>query len=157
MQWRRVFRRAWNYVRKNWAQTVAISFATAMLVYGVLCTISAIRTAVANKQLANSVIQPADASKDILQFESRIKLEEHFAKHGKEFGGLYQTADEYLTGANYVIKNGIYVSEMNGYLRFFGAGGKANYAFVGLTQSGRNIATFGIRSISKLTKVPWLS
>lgn len=46
---------------------------------------------------------------------------------------------------------------MNGYLRFFGAEGKANYAFVGLTQNGRNITTFGIRSISKLTKVPWLS
>lgn len=47
------------------------------------------------KQLANVASQPIDASGDILQFESRIKLEEHFAKHGKEFGGLYQMADEY--------------------------------------------------------------
>ena len=84
LQWRRVFRRAWNYVRKNWAQTVAISFATAMLVYGVLCTISAIRTAVANKQLANSVIQPADGLGD-LDWKSIVKKGEtqyeHVMKH----------------------------------------------------------------------------
>lgn len=71
---------------------------------------------------------------------------------------MYQTADEYLAGANYVIKNGTYVPEMNGYIRFFGAGGKANYAFAGLTQGGKNITTFGIRSVSKLIEkgVPWL-
>ena len=89
-------------------------------------------------------------------FESRAKLEEHFGAHGKEFGGLYQTADEYLAGANYVIQNGTYVPEMNGYLRFFGADGGANYAFVGLKNSGAYISAFGIRSVESLKRVPWL-
>ena len=43
-----------------------------MLVYGVVCTISTIRTAVANKQLANSVIQPADGLGD-LDWKSIVK------------------------------------------------------------------------------------
>ena len=37
-----------------------------------------------------------------------------------------------------------------GYIRFFGSGGKANYAFVGL--NGSKTATFGIRSVSTLVK-----
>ena len=61
-----------EYINENWAQTVAISFATAMLAYGVVCTISTIRTAVANKQLANSVIQPADGLGD-LDWKSIVK------------------------------------------------------------------------------------
>lgn len=35
-----------------------------------------------------------------------------------------------------------------GYIRFFGSGGKANYAFVGL--NGSKTATFGIRSVASL-------
>ena len=65
-----------EYINENWSQTVAISFATAMLVYGVVCTISAIRTAVANKQLANSVIQPADGLGD-LDWRSIVKKVKH--------------------------------------------------------------------------------
>ncbi len=55
-----------------------------MLAYGVVCTISAIRTAVANKQLANSVIQPADGLGD-LDWKSIVKKGEtryeHLMKH----------------------------------------------------------------------------
>ena len=62
-----------------------------------------------------------------------------------------------LNGANYVIENGTYVPKMNGNIRFFGSGGKANYAFVGLTKDGNYITTFGIRSVSKLaSNVDWL-
>lgn len=91
-------------------------------------------------------------------FKSDKLLEEHFLKHGKEFEGLFKNAQEYLDGANYVVKNGKYCKELNGYLRFFGAGGKANYAFVGMTADGSAITTFGIRSVSELAKVvPWLA
>lgn len=109
-----------------------------------------------SKVLVHNVCgQSFNGSNDI-NFESAEKLNSHFAKHGQEFGGLYQSANEYLAGANYVVKNGTYVSQMNGYVRFIGVGGKANYAFVGLTQSGQHITTFGVRSVSSLTKIPWL-
>ena len=104
----------------------------------------------------------ANAFDDFVQFESQSKLENHFAKHGNEFGDLYQTADDYLAGANYVIKSGTKVSYMYkgnmtiGYLKFFGSGGGANYAFVGMTQNGANIATFGVRSVKSLSFIPWL-
>ncbi len=94
---------------------------------------------------------------NIPQFKSKDELNSHFKKHAKEFGDLYFTADEYLSGANYVIKNGTYVPEMNGYIRFLGAEGKANYAFVGLTRDGLNITTYGARSVGQLaTKLKWL-
>ena len=90
-------------------------------------------------------------------FASRTKLEDHFIKHGKEFGNLYANADEYLKGANYVIQNGQYIPELNGYIQFFGANGGANYAFIGMTKDMTSITTFGIRSVSELAKiVPWL-
>ncbi len=92
-----------------------------------------------------------------LQFESQTKLEEHFRTHASEFKELYKTPQEYLQGANYVINNGVYVPEMNGYVRFWGTGHKgAEYAFVGLTHDKTFITTYGIRSISKLTKISWL-
>ena len=90
------------------------------------------------------------------QFKSSQELDDHFIKHGNEFGGLYKNSQEYLDGANYVINNGTYVPEMNGYVRFFGANGRANYAFVGLTRNGANITTFSVRSVKSLTKISWL-
>ena len=84
-------------------------------------------------------------------FSSKAKLNEHFTKHGNEFEGLYSNAKEYAKGAKYVIKEGTYVSEMNGYVKFFGAKGKANYAFVGM-KKGNQVATFGVRSVSSLVE-----
>lgn len=82
--------------------------------------------------------------KGFKQFESRAKLEEHFVKHGNEFGGMYQTADKYLAGANYVIQNGSYVPEMNGYIMHYRitSKGKNLYHFVGLKNGGKNISTY---------------
>ena len=105
--------------------------------------------------LVHNMCQTNDADK-MLQFESRAKLQAHYDAHGGEFEGLFNGPEEYLRGANYVINNGTYVPEMNGYLRFFGAKGGANYAFVGLSQDGSYITTFGIRGVGQLTKVPWL-
>ena len=91
-------------------------------------------------------------------FRTDADLNNHFAKHGGEFEGMYGNASEYLNGANYVINNGTYVPKMNGYIKFFGSNGGANYAFVGMTHNLNYITTFSIRSVSTLIgAVPWLS
>lgn len=113
-----------------------------------LCRSKPVTTA----ELANEVTQNKH-----LEFESQAKLEKHFAQHGKEFKGLYSNSQEYLQGANYVINNGTFVAEMNGYVRFFGTGRRgAEYAFVGLTHDATHITTFGIRNIKSLSNIPWL-
>ena len=89
-------------------------------------------------------------------FKTNYDLKIHFDKHGQEFENLYSTPQEYLEGANYVINNGTYVAEMNGYIKFFGAKGGANYAFVGLTQNGMYITTYSLRSVDSLSRVPWI-
>ena len=105
-----------------------------------------------------NITQTASSSKTSygLDFKTKHDLDTHFNKHGKEFDGLYSTPQEYLEGANYVINNGTYVSEMNGYIRYFGANGRANYAFAGLTHDGMYITTFSIRSVYSLNKIPWI-
>ena len=98
-----------------------------------------------------------DCTSDTLEFKSKTLLEEHFQKHGDEFGGLYHNTEEYLVGANYVVKNGTYVPEMNRYIRYYNTGKKVQFAFVGLTHDGRYITTYGLRSVYKLAeKVPWI-
>ncbi|EAC6221985.1 TPA: LXG domain-containing protein [Listeria monocytogenes] len=57
-------------------------------------------------------------------FGNTEKLKSHFSNHGGEFGKVFSSADEYLAGANDVIKNGIkvqynYKGEVRtGYVRF---------------------------------------
>ena len=100
-----------------------------------LCRSKPVTTA----ELANEVTQ-----NKYLEFESQVKLEEHFAKHGSQFKGMYSNSQEYLQGANYVINNGTYVSEMNGYAMFFRvtSKGKKLYHFVGLERNGLYITTY---------------
>ena len=62
---------------------------------------------------------------------------------------MYSNAKQYAKGAKYVIKTGKYVPEMNGYIRFIGTQGRANYAFVGMKNGGR-ISTYGVRSVASL-------
>ncbi len=50
------------------------------------------------------------------------------------------------TGLPYTYKG----KAATGFIRFFGQGGRANYAFVGM--KGSRVATFGIRSVSNLIK-----
>lgn len=90
-------------------------------------------------------------------FASQAKLDAHFVKHGSEFGKMYSTPAEYAKGAKYVARHGQKVTYMYkgkktvAYIRFFGSGGKANYAFVGL--NGTKVATYGIRSVRDLAKL----
>lgn len=92
-----------------------------------------------------------------MSFKTPEHLNDHFAKHGKEFGNTYKNSQEYLEGTNYVVNNGTYVPEMNGYLRFYGANGRANYAFVGMNSTHSFITTFHLCSVKNLFLVSWLS
>ena len=87
-------------------------------------------------------------------FSKTEELFIHFEKHGGDImKGLNRTdynINNYLDDANYVIRNGQYLPEMNGYVNFMGKDGKANYGFVGMTRDGKNITTFGVRNANGL-------
>ncbi|WP_276917727.1 hypothetical protein [Aneurinibacillus aneurinilyticus] len=93
------------------------------------------------------------------QFADRAKLEGHYEKHGNEFGGTYKNADEYLKGAQNVIKNGIKVQydykgeTRTGYVKFMGNNrdGKAKFEFVGTNNNGE-ITTYHTQSGKKFWK-----
>ncbi len=129
-----------EFVSQEWEPSFAISMSLAMLSFGV-------------SQVAQAI---KNASPKTYNFQTEIKLEEHFLKHNKDFNNMFKNSKEYLEAANYVIKNGTYVTEMNGYVKFIGIDGSANYAFVGMTVNGKNITTFGVRSIKNLTKITWI-
>ena len=57
--------------------------------------------------------------------------------------------DKYLDDANYIINNGIYVPELNGYVSFMS--GK-KYGFVCLDRTIGDIITFHIQKVSELIK-----
>ena len=106
--------------------------------------------------IAGAVIGGAYSYFSFGNFSSTGKLEAHFTKHGNEFNGLYSNSAEYAKGAKYTIRHGKKITyiykdkKTTGYIRFFGSGGRANYAFVGL--KGSKVATFGIRSVSSLVE-----
>ena len=65
--------------------------------------------------------------------------------------------NEFLKAANYVIRNGRYTSEMNGYLMIFDTTKHGvRFAFVGMEHTHKYITTFGIRRISSLPVISWL-
>lgn len=86
-------------------------------------------------------------------FASEEKLLSHFDKHGGEFKGIFNTADEYLQGAQDVMQNGYkveyaYKGEIRtGYVQFMGNNSKSNakFAFVGTNNEGY-ITTFHTES-----------
>ena len=86
-------------------------------------------------------------------FASEEKLLSHFDKHGGEFKGIFNTADEYLQGAQDVMQNGYkveyaYKGEIRtGYVQFMGNNSKGNakFAFVGTNNEGY-ITTFHTES-----------
>ncbi|MGN0654222.1 MAG: hypothetical protein ACI4KD_04830 [Oscillospiraceae bacterium] len=86
-------------------------------------------------------------------FTSDEKLLSHFDKHGSEFKGIFNSADEYLQGAQDVMQNGYkveyaYKGEIRaGYVQFMGNNSKGNtrFAFVGTNNEGY-ITTFHTES-----------
>ena len=86
-------------------------------------------------------------------FKNQSLLKEHYGKHGQEIANVLgksnYSIDKYLDDANYIINNGTYVPELNGYVNFMK--GK-KYGFVGLNRTTGDITTFHIKSISELIK-----
>ncbi len=86
-------------------------------------------------------------------FASEEKLLSHYDKHGNEFKGAYNSADEYLQGARDVMDNGYKVEytykgeTRTGYVQFMGNNSKGNakFAFVGTNNDGF-ITTFHTES-----------
>ena len=95
--------------------------------------------------------------------------EGHFIKHGDEFKGSYNTADEYLQGANNVMYNGYKVQYnykvkgandeitqelRTGYMRFMGNNSKdvEKFEFVG-TNLKNEITTYHTASGKSLWKL----
>ncbi|MEG1002723.1 MAG: hypothetical protein RSF37_04910, partial [Clostridium sp.] len=80
----------------------------------------------------------------------------HFKKHGKEImdalGKSKYNIKDYINDANYVVQNGMYVPELNGFVRLLGGKGSAKYGFVGLDRATGNITTFHIKTVSELIK-----
>lgn len=87
------------------------------------------------------------------QFASEEKLLSHFDKHGGEFKGAFNSADEYLAGAQEVMQKGYKVEYLykgetrTGYVEFMGNNSKGNakFAFVGTNNEGY-ITTFHTES-----------
>jgi hypothetical protein len=81
---------------------------------------------------------------------------EHFNKHAEEIMGLMNkdiyTLKDYVDDANHVINHGIYVPELNAYVKLIGGTRKAKYAFVGLDRATGNIKTLHIKKIDWLMK-----
>ena len=86
-------------------------------------------------------------------FKNQSLLDEHYGKHGQEIadilGDSNYSIDKYLDDANYIINNGTYTPELNGYVSFMS--GK-KYGFVGLDRTTGDITTFHIKNISELIK-----
>ncbi len=86
-------------------------------------------------------------------FKNQSLLDEHYDKHGQEIadvlGDSNYSIDKYLDDANYIINNGTYAPELNGYVSFMS--GK-KYGFVGLNRTTGDITTFHVKNISELIK-----
>ena len=86
-------------------------------------------------------------------FKNQTLLEEHYRKHGQEIADVLlesnYSIDKYLDDANYIINNGTYVPELNGYVSFMS--GK-KYGFVGLDRTTGDITTFHVKNVSELIK-----
>ena len=86
-------------------------------------------------------------------FKNQDLLNSHFSRHGTEIqkalGKNSYNISNYLDDANFVIKNGTYVKELNGYVRFIGG---QKYGFVGLDRITGAITTFHIKKVSELIK-----
>ena len=82
-------------------------------------------------------------SKNNKMFKDKSLLDEHYGRHGQEIadvlGDPNYSMEKYLDDANYIVNNGTYVPELNGYVSFMN--GK-KYGFVGLDRATGDITTF---------------
>lgn len=121
----------------------------------ILNTTNLLTNVVGNSSVLSKVYVPIPVNKSgsntYKTFKNQSLYEEHFENHGKEIedvlGKSNYSTDNYLDDANYIINNGTYTSELNGYVKFM-SGNK--YGFVGLDRTTGEITTFHIKNVSEL-------
>ena len=91
-----------------------------------------------------------------LHFKNYDAAQAHFEQHGADIaralGNRSYDLDSYVADALHVVGHGTFVPELNGYVRFMGASGSANYGFVGIDRAAGNITTFHIKSVGELAR-----
>ncbi len=97
LQWRRVFRRAWNYIRMNWSQVLAKESLMYTVGLGISC-IAVARSVSANKQPANAVNQSADNVQFNLANRRKSATGRRKPYNLKEKLAMEQTMSEPLAG-----------------------------------------------------------
>ena len=106
-----------------------------------------------SSQVKQTKAKNKEGSKAGKLFKNQSLLEEHYGKHGQEIADVLRepnySINKYLDDANYIIDNGTYVPELNGYVSFMR--GK-KYGFVGLDRTTEDITTFHIKNVSELIK-----
>ena len=111
----------------------------------------------ANSQ-ANQPVKPnvetlENGQNSAKQFKNSSLLDNHYQRHGSEIGNLLEipnySINQYLDDAYYIITNGTYVPELNGYVKFMRG---PKYGFVGLDRSTGDITTFHIKDVTELIK-----
>ncbi|MCS3809799.1 hemagglutinin repeat-containing protein [Xanthomonas sp. 4461] len=106
----------------------------------------------------SSTLHSVDTVPENRNFATQEKLNDHFERHGKEFGS--ESADDYLQAGKDIINNGDkvkypYKGEVRtGYVMFMGntSKGKAKFGFVG-TNSNGEITTIHVESGNSLWRM----
>lgn len=108
-----------------------------------------------SKALVNESRVAARAGSRFLKFGGDEAVV-HFGNHGNSvmsaLGKKSYNLANYIDDANHVIRNGTFMTEMNGYVRLIGGQGSAKYGFVGLYRATGNITTFHIKTAKELSK-----
>ncbi|WP_234025552.1 ribonuclease YeeF family protein [Bacillus paralicheniformis] len=104
---------------------------------------------------AVSKVEQGTKNSKLIKFKGDEDIR-HFEKHAQEvkdaMGKKQYNLKNYLEDANYVIKNGKYVPELNGYVKLIGGKGSAKYGFVGLNRNTGHITTFHVKTVKELAK-----
>src|ERR1700678_857790 len=81
----------------------------------------------------------------------------HFERHGTRIAnkldlGSGYNVEQYVQDANHIIREGIYVHELHGYVKIPTGTGSAQAPFVGLDRATNEITTFHTKPVSFLEK-----
>jgi hypothetical protein len=111
-----------------------------------------------NKALQNNLFGKFSqvTKQDIFLKFKKDSAEQHFSKHAgriqKVFGRSSYNLKDYMMDANHIVNNGMFVPELNGFVKLIGGTGKAKVGFVGIERSENIITTFHIESVKDLVK-----
>lgn len=115
----------------------------------------------AGKALASSLSKFGfwgETGKSVEKFSFKIGEDIlHFQKHGVRIATKYNLGNQYnirqyVQDANQIIKEGIFVPELNGYVKIPSNSGEAHAPFVGIDRMTNEITTFHIKPISFFEK-----